>query len=276
MHKGQYIVYLDWNVIHGIARGKFSELAELLRDLVKKGNVLIPYTETHIYEASNVADGVEGRDGYIESNLAAISHIANAYMYEDGEGEDKNIMMQRDYPVNAFQDFDRVCNFFDPLAIEFMEKCGYQQIVDSMRERGFDPQVLNNCSPEAVVARLDELYAENYDHYKHLSPKPVTFMELVEMGCSTLANEPKLVVMSMYAMLDAAGYASDKKSWNVAVSRWFDSFHVFWSLACDCLITNDWRLRKKAQVIYGLLQTQTMAVDAESALPVVHGFRSTS
>lgn len=264
MHNGKCLIYIDWNVIHGVSKGKFVELAKLARLLIEAEAVLIPYTETHVYEASNVAEHVGRREEYIDSNLSAISNITNAYMYEDEK--EKSIMIRRDRPVNTFRGFDKVCNYFNPLAIELMEAFGHQQIVDSMRGRGFDPQVLNNYETDMVIAEIDKIYAQNYHCYQHLTTEPITFMELAKRGCAPLAGEPKLVIMSMYAMLDAAGYASDTKSKNMGLSRWFDSFHVYWSVICDYLISDDWRLRKKAQAIYGQLQANTKVVDPESAV----------
>lgn len=86
-------------------------------------------------------------------------------------------------------------------------------------------------------------------------------------GNKTDVLEP-VVFTSAYIILDVLGYQSDKlpKPGNTVDSIITDSKHAYYASYCDCLITADRRLEKKAKALYHEYGIDTLVLNPSNAI----------
>ncbi len=275
-------VYLDWNVVDGISKGRFPALENLLRAAKEKKLIRLPFSQMHGYEACNIAPDIPNRDELKSNNLDAIYRILGTDYFELSD-DSKNIICWQHDPREFFKDVDNL-HLFNPVVSSML--LALEPIRLNSQSFGLSALELNNIEdPEELIARIDSSFAEpkNYETYKHFSPSPITLREILLLSHQLLVkittdNNKELAFMShIITTMDLLGFHSDRvRVPDKRIAIWLDAYHAFWGGYCSVFVSDDRRLRQKTKVAYHLLEKTTIVADTHQAKNILTGILSTS
>jgi hypothetical protein len=264
------LVYLDWNVFDGLSKGQFSDLGKYLITARDEGIIHVPYSEWHLYEAANVSPEILNGDSLVTRNFDTIRKFTNlVYLWEDktpmgwviGRGaKDSSFDIETTRKLLLFSEI------FKPIlsAVSAMR--------DNLIPYGLEPGILNKYGVEEAVDKINSLLLkpENVEKYKQYAPQGITFEELVRLSLSFMPDSNDLQkTCGIYFMIDQLGYYSDKSVKKRIMSLWRDSMHTAWAGRAQLFVSNDKRLRMKAELTYRTLGIVTPVIDPDQAVPVI-------
>lgn len=233
-------VYLDNNVLISIEEDNYS-----LKDFKIPG-VEYYFSNAHIHELLNGVD--KSIQGLKERRLLTIKAVCGSkYLFQD---IDYSIQLANCNPEQVYDsmskggDFMRVCinnlaNNFTPNRAGILE------------ELQWDAKEVGNYSPKDIFEEIDKRLRTS--KYK-LSIED--YLNLCE------ARTESTVYNSLFNLLDLVSYRKDKNN----VSRLYDSSHTYYAQKCDLLVSDDARMRVKAEAVYYYLNVQTRVMSAEEFL----------
>lgn len=232
-------VYLDNNVLISIEENKYS-----LNDFISIPESEYYYSNAHISELLN---GVEKSiPGLKERRLSTINTVCGSnYLFQDTDSiQLANCNPEQVYDSMSKVDFMRVginnlANNFTPNRAGILE------------ELQWDAKEVGNYSPKDIFEEIDKRLRTS--KYK-LSIED--YLNLCE------ARTESTVYNSLFNLLDMVSYRKDKNN----VSRLYDSSHTYYAQKCDLLVSDDARMRVKAEAVYYYLNVQTRVMSAEEFL----------
>lgn len=254
------LVYLDNGIIASIEAGELV-LENILAKIGRtRGNVYLPFTAAHIQEAANITHPIETeRQRFIQNRLQLIRQISDGY-YLNFVMKVGEIRWFVEEPSEVLETISEVP--FGETAMKMFVNLFSKDQKDQFRmSLGIDPKELNNYKPEEVINHLNT---------KLTSLGAQSFVELVEygmrsqqtsiMGHRFLEGEK---IAAIFEILDLLGYWKDKHTPTSNYARFWDANHVSYATICDYFFCNDFRTRKKAQVVYDLLKIKTKVVNSD-------------
>ena len=70
----------------------------------------------------------------------------------------------------------------------------------------------------------------------------------------------RAIYSCLFNLLDMVSYRKDKDN----VSRLYDASHAFYAHRCDVLVSNDTKMRLKAEAVYHFLKVETKVLCTDS------------
>lgn len=235
-------VYLDNNVLIDIEESVYS-----LNDFLSIAGVEYYYSNAHISELLNGED--KAILGLKERRLSTISAVCgNNYLFQDTPFV---IRLARCTPEQAYENvsrFDFMRDSINDLARSFTpNRAGI------LEELQWDAKEVGNIPPERIFEVIDKKYRASKYHY---GVKEYLFL--------SEAYTERTVYSSLFNLLDMVGYRKDKNN----VARLYDSSHAYYARKCAVLVSNDARMRVKAEAVYHYLNVLTRVMSTDEFLRI--------
>lgn len=253
------LVYLDNGIIVSIEEGELM-LEDILAKIGRtKGNVYLPFTAAHIQEANNITHPDESeRQRFIQNRLQLIRQISDGY-YLNFVMKVGEIRWFVEEPTEVLATISEVPLGENAMRM-FVNLFSKDQKDQFRMSLGIDPKEINNYKPDKVLNHLNTKLA---------SLGAQSFVELVEYGMrpnqTSILGHRFLVaekIAAIFELLDMLGYWKDKHTTTSNYARFWDSNHVSYATVCDYFICDDFRTRRKTQVVYDLLNVKTKIVNS--------------
>lgn len=265
------LIYLDWNIFDGFSKGRFSDLAKNLLIARDDGILHVPYSEWHLYEAVNVSPSIADQEKLVARNLDTVRNYTNlVFIWEDespigwiiGRGAKGSV-----FEVNKAQKLVAISELFKPVLSAFTT------IRDQLIPYGLEPGILNKYPVEEAIHQINRLLLkpENIRKYEQYAPNGITFEELVQLSYKLMPDNTNEIqkIAGIYFMIDQVGYYTDRSVKKRVMSLWRDSMHVAWAARTQLLVSNDKKLRMKAELTYSILGVDTPVRDPTQATPII-------
>ena len=233
-------VYLDNNVLISIEENKYS-----LNDFISIPESEYYYSNAHISELLNGVD--KSIPGLKERRLSTIISVCGSkYLFQD---TDSSIQLTYCNPEKVYDSLSMVSVMrvgINNFAISFTpNRAGI------LTELQWDAKEVGNYSPKEIFKEIDKRLRTS--KYK-LSIED--YLNLCE------AYTESTVYNSLFNLLDMVSYRKDKNN----ISRLYDSSHTYYAQKCDVLVSDDARMRVKAEAVYHYLKVHTQVMSAEDFL----------
>lgn len=246
------IVYPDNNIIVSIEKGNLT--VEQIKAIAGTDDIIIPFSAAHMYEADTMSayDG-HTKEELLEKRFKVLDEVSKGKYYFTNS--DKEILLveraAKDayYSINDYPDQERIAKGFQ----ENMEN-GYRAIY--RKAFGLDVNVINSMPLDKIVPHLDRQLKETGTS---------SFTELIEEAKTELAKTAKVSQYDKIAMyfgiLDLMGFYRDSETDKSDFARMWDSSHADYAAKTSMFLSNDKRARKKAELVYHLLNIHVPVLD---------------
>lgn len=233
-------VYLDNNVLISIEERVYG-----LKDFLSVPSAEYYYSNAHISELMNGID--KSIPGLKKTRLSTINAVCgNKYLFQDTTF---TIRLARCTPEQAY---DNVSQFgFMRGSINDLARSFTPNRAGILEELQWDAKEVGNYAPEVIFDVIDKKYRASKYHYG-----------IEEYLLLSEAYTESTVYSSLFNLLDMVGYRKDKNN----VARLYDSSHAYYARKCDVLVSDDARMRVKAEAVYHYLNVQTRVMSAEAFL----------
>lgn len=247
-------VYLDWNCITH-CKDSLVELKELL--IKRYNNVFIcPFSEAHIRDVLTKSNcGSE----YYEQDLDLLTQISGGNM----------LLLKRNtiklYKVNPREYISKEGDVLDYIQNEFTFP--YDTIRQSLKLALNDidrNRISKEDAPQNVIPLIDKMVRRDSNVNTDIN-------SILERSNTLGNNTLETKIKQVYYVLDMLGYKSEDKRKSFANID-TDAQHIALASLCDYLITNDKKMRDKANAIYSHMHCVTKVMDSQAfidEMPIV-------
>lgn len=255
------LIYFDNGIIASIEKGELV-LENILAALgCTKNNAFLPFTAAHIQEANNITHPNEmERQKYLQNRLQLIREISDGYYlnFVMEVGKIKEFVKEPSEVLATITEIP----IADTAMKMFVNLFSKEQRSQIRKILGIESTELNNYDPLEVVEHLNT---------KLTALGSQSFIDLIEYGM--MSNHTSILghrffmgekVAIIFDLLDMLGYWKDKQTETSNYARLWDANHVSYAAYCDYFISNDLRARKKAQVVYSLLEIKTKILSSDA------------
>lgn len=271
-------VYLDWNVYTYLLNGDYPQLEQTIEH-AKNRNVILPFTSTHIEEATNIKDNTERIN-----RLRFISEFSNNIYFENSITD---FGLIRRSPFDVYETINTL-----PSTSRLMRRLANMisrpMLKAARKSLGLDPEVLNNKEPHKVWNEIDRAILESkfsktlpeefrespikgmVDYIKQDSLERFGPIHEQMGGSKKRAIGPDIIVSILYSLLESFGYYPEKKKVFEKASRINDAAHCFYSLWSDVCVSKDKGFRMKSKAIASLVGSSVVYVDPASGDDVIN------
>ncbi len=233
-------VYLDNNVLIDIEESKYS-----LGDFLSITRAEYYYSNAHIGELLNGID--KSILGLKEKRLSTINVLCgNNYLFQDTSSR---IRLARCTPEQAYENVSKFG--FMRGRINELARSFTPNRAAILEEFHWDSKEVGNYSPKEIFKVIDKKYRESIYHHGIKD-----YLKLSE------AYTGSTIYSSLFNLLDMVGYRKDKDN----VARLYDSSHAYYASKCAILVSNDTRMRVKAEALYHYLNVLTQVKSADEFL----------
>lgn len=233
-------VYLDNNVFVDIEDGVYQLAAFLAIP-----NAEFYYSDAHMSELLNGLD--KAIPELKERRLTTIETICRKSFI--AQNDDGRVCLAECEPRQAFENavqfgylrgyLNRLAGGFTPNRQGILEELSW----NAREVGGYDPKVVFEMIEEKLLASN---YHYSIKDYLHLSE----------------AFTGRSIYSCLFNLLDMVSYRKDKDN----VSRLYDASHAFYAQRCDVFVSNDTRMRLKAEAVYHYLKVKTQVFSTDSFL----------
>lgn len=242
-------VYLDNNIIVGIEEGGYE------LNLFKSFS-----SAEYYYSAAHVDELIEGKDNLpisVDKRLTTISelsgtnHILNGY--QNPEFFDKPVQEMYALAISPLQTMIRnqinsATNNFNVDNDRFLEILKLKRIE------------VNNIKPCYIISEIDRrmLEAEN----------PADRISVREYLIRSEAAGRSLYC-TLFNLLDSACFHKDKPTAHSNIARMHDASHAYYAQLCDVFVSDDKKMRYKAEAVYDYLGIKTSVMSGKEFLATI-------
>lgn len=233
-------MYLDNNIFIDI-----EDNVNSINDFLSIAGAEYYYSDAHISELLN---GVEKAIPKLkERRLYTINAVCgNKYLFQDSPSR---IRLARCSPEQAYENvfqFDFLRRKINGLVSGFTpNRAG---ILEEFR---WDAKEVGNYPANKIFEAIDKKYHASKYHYG-----------IKEYLILSGAYTESTIYSSLFYLLDMVGYRKDKNN----VARIYDSSHAYYAQKCAILVSNDTRMRVKAEAVYHFMQVKTRVMSAADFL----------
>ncbi len=232
-------VYLDNNILVDTEDGIYG-----IKDFMNVPHAEYYYSNAHISELLNGVD--KSIVGLKEKRLKTIESICGSkYLFQDTPSRIRLALCK---PEQAYENvvnggflrgyINQLVNYFTPNRQGILE------------ELNWDPKEVGNYLPQEIFDAIEEKFQTSY-HYG-----------IREYLLMTEAYTQSTIYATLFNLLDMVSYRKDKNN----VARLYDSSHAYYAQKCAILVSNDARMRIKAEAVYHYVNINTKVMDAQSYL----------
>lgn len=230
-------VYLDNNILIDVEENVYST-----NDFLSIPKVEYYYSDAHISELLNGVD--KFIPGLKERRLSTINELCgNNYIFSDTPF---CLKLARCDPEQAYENVIR-CDFMRG-RINELALCFKPNRAGILKEFQWDVKEVGNYSTKEIFGVIDKKYRESQYHYG-----------IKEYLIMSEACTGRTIYSSLFNLLDMVGYRKDRNN----VSRLYDSSHAYYAQKCAVLVSNDARMRAKAEAVYYYLNVHTCVMSAD-------------
>ncbi len=240
LNKRSMRVYLDNNVLISIEENVYG-----LKDFLSIPGAEYYYSNAHISELLNGVD--KSIPDLKNRRLSTIYSVCgNKYLFQETAFI---LRLARCKPEQAYENVSR----FDFMrgSINELAKSFTPNRAGILEELQWEAKDVGNYSPEEIFEAIDKKYRASKYHYGIKE-----YLSLSE------AYTESTIYSSLFNLLDMVSYRKDKDN----VARLYDSSHAYYARKCDVLVSDDARMRVKAEAVYHYLNVHTRVMCAEEFL----------
>lgn len=243
-------VYLDWNCITH-SKDKFSKLKDLLGQF--SGLFICPYSEAHLRDLQT---NLNANPIEYEKDLALLTDICGNHLLSLHNGELRILCATpKEYLKNSGVVLDYIQNSF---------KFPYSEI-RKLIQTAIPDEILRRISkennPKKVIPRINSIIKDKVNTNDDLD-------SLLKRAKPSAQYNLEERIKGVYYALDMMGYKkeSSKKSFaNIDT----DAQHIAMASLCDYFISDDKKLRSKAESIYSNFACVTKVMDVASFVETI-------
>lgn len=233
-------VYLDNNVLISIEENIYG-----LKDFVSISTAEYYYSNAHINELLNGED--RSILGLKEKRLTTIKAVCgDKYLSQDTPSV---IRLARCAPEQAYENVSQFG--FMRGSINKSAKSFTPNRVGILEELQWDAREVGNYSPDKIFEAIDKKLLASKYHYG-----------IKEYLLLSKAYTESSVYSSLFNLLDMVSYRKDKNN----VARLYDSSHAYYARKCNMLVSDDARMRVKAEAVYHFLNVHTRVMGSDEFL----------
>lgn len=237
-------VYLDFNIINAIEKGKITK--EQVAQLIGAKNILYCYSDAHLYETDTMTSyDSYSRENVIQLRLETIGSITGNLYCSPTDGQMKLVTLAPEVRYKEIKDYPEKQTINQGFAGNMPLE--YRKLYRDKLQ--LDPNVINNLPPDKIFDYLDQKYKA-----VGLSIDGTIKQFVSDMGGKVSLYDKMAFV---FLLLDLGGFYKDKETDKSDFARMWDTNHATYASYCDYFISNDKRTRMKAAAAYHYLGTQT-------------------
>jgi len=269
----QLLVYLDSSILIALGDGHDDDLRAYVERTAGSGAHTYPFSADQVSEitASEQLDQNERRLGYLE-RLSRCNYFVHSVTEFGFKSESPKSVHATINEVTIYPHENKL----------FANFVSHNQQRQAREALGLDPNQLNNLNGLQAVAAIDAALGRNALPGNAHAPKSLSeLMALTRTHvAASLGNQWKSFgqsesqamrsyeIVALFSMLDFFGYWSDDSNTYRKGSRFPDSRHTFNASYFDVLVSNDKRMRNRAQAVYNVLSIETKVMSAREFCPV--------
>lgn len=231
-------VYLDNNILIDIENGRWN-----LEKFLNIKGIEYYYSNAHISELLNAE---HYQYGLKEKRLATIENLCGSNYLSlveptkiSVESISPYIMYERVKSADFVRKHLNMCTSeFNP------NRTGTQDELD------INGKEMGNCGPDEIFDKIEQTLQREKHYGIH---------DYLELAWVFNLNTK---YVTLFNLLDIVGYRKDKSN----VARLYDSFHTCYAQECNVLVSDDVRMRAKAEAVYHYLNVATRVMSAKSFL----------
>jgi hypothetical protein len=260
-------VYLDSSILIAMCDGRAEDLRQYVEATVERGTHIYPFSADQVSEIAASDDHAQNakRLDYLE-RLSFCTYFVNS-VTEFG--------FKRESPRSVYATLSEV-KIFPSVNKLFADCVSHDQQMQARQALGLDPNDLNNLDGVQAVAAIDEALRKRAPSDN--AGAPTSLSQLISLTKTHVVtsfsdqwkrfgqNESDALrsyeILALFSMLDFFGYWPDDVKTYGKGSRFPDSQHTFNASYFDVLVSNDKRMRNRAQAVYEVLGIKTQVMSA--------------
>jgi len=255
--KRPFWVYLDFNVLVNLLEGKL--MTADIKKTIGLSNVIFPFSLGHIEEIHNIKES-KGlpRIIAINNHLSLIDSVSKRQYLE----KDDSDLFYKKRSCSAFEIYEKISQPDAPgeMPYEYYANAITEEQKQEIRMAlNVDSKTLNNIHHLSIIEHLNARFSRQQDG--------ATFLEIIELAKKHYPPDLKwgmeMNISAVFTILDIAGYWKDSISPTSNIARSWDAYHSGVASYCDVLISQDKRMRLKAQIAYDLFNINTKILSIE-------------
>lgn len=249
------ILYLDYNVVSYFRTGNFSEKISFeqknIVDFLKR-KYSIAFSPAHLEDiaASKIRCGTS--DEIIKNEIDFLTYLAENHSMRPITREKLEIYYD-EYPIDCYK---RVIKYYENN--NWAEKIEKELIYEANENKSSTPREMNNLPQNKVLDNVDYKKLISFhliqngllDSDGFLKSLTWTFVDIKERF-----NVVEMYINIAANILEYIGYYRESNK-NFR-SRMHDVSHIIYGAYSDLFISEDKKIRKKAQAIYSMLKIPT-------------------
>lgn len=234
-------VYLDWNCITHCK----DSLLELKSSFERyKSTFICPYSEAHLRDV--LRNSSSNPEAYANDiNLLSEISNGNALLLRDGKIE----LLK----VNPNEYLSKEKNFLDLLNNFNISYHAIRQRIRGLFKKEDVESIAKENYPQNVIPLINSIIQRDSKIADDINT-------ILEQTNSFAPNNIEVRIKQVYYMLDLLGFRSEEKNKSFANID-TDAQHIVLASLCDYLISNDKRLRDKANAIYSHVHCATKVMN---------------
>lgn len=276
-------IYLDWNIITHLKDKKNRELREAIMRYGK--SFIFPYSEAHLHD---LRSGDESNLGY-QIDQDFLNDICGTHLLEyDGKinsaypykCDTKEYNMRKEDLLSFFHsgfseesfaqliagsgvNYSALMNVFSMIPVPQvnildMSAANLKDVVHIIFKLGrryakdenlsiLIRKYIEENTPESERNRIKYSKAETiFQVLDSINRGGKSFVDIISDNLPDKRDDS--LFLAIYLALDAVGFRTDKK--RTLINKYSDAQHAYYASKCDVFVTNDRKLKEKAQAIY--------------------------
>ena len=284
-------VYLDWNIITHLKDKKNRELREAIMRYGK--SFIFPYSEAHLHD---LRSGDESNPGY-QIDQEFLNDICGTHLLEyDGKinsaypykCDTKKYNMRKEDLLSFFHsgfseesftqliagsgvNYSALLNVFSMIPIpqvnildmsaanlkdivhiifELSRRYAKDENLSILIRKYIEENTLESERNRIKYAKAETIF-QVLDSINHGGK---SFVDIISDNLPDKRDDS--LFLAIYLALDAVGFRTDKK--RTLINKYSDAQHAYYASKCDVFVTNDRKLKEKAQAIYNKYGIKTL------------------
>ncbi|MFC2141058.1 hypothetical protein ACFLQP_02045 [Acidobacteriota bacterium] len=262
------IIYLDQNVIIDLEKSYLKQFEQILLQSRENGEILIPFSSTHIYETNNITG--KNRKKFIQDRLSYISRFTgNLYLNHSQDVREFRLKIVK--PEIVYRGITEPPTV-QPIMHDLLNVLPHKYFSAFRDALTISVNELNNFSPPNVIEQIESYLNKKYIQYypdgQGFKLRPYFKMCLgFNPGYQNFGLFQKMP--GFFSLLNTFGYNPDKKSPKSIIAGFYDSDHAANAACADYFVTNDKKLEIKSLVAYEFFEVETKVLNVENMTDII-------
>jgi hypothetical protein len=266
----QVLVYLDSNSLIGISDGRRDDLKLCIEKMLDGGEYLFPFSAEQVGEITTAEQSSQNA-----LRLSYLRKISRGKYFSHSTNE---LEFRNEDPEVVHGTINEVPTPLSPEKL-FAEFVSLDQLRSARAALELDPSRLNNLSGQEAVEEINRALSKLASK-QGVGPRTINeLMEVlvgivrtafgdqwVQLGQTEESALRDFQIVTLFMVLDAFGYWPDDLNTFKKGSRFPDSRHVFNASFFNILVSDDKKMRRRAQAVYEVLNIRTKVLSPSEFL----------